>query len=346
MDYTPNNCINLTAGRWRDFQVQCIHGSFDLKSMSSALNPCGKLCKTLWQGSKNMKLVEFKKYIRENTKDAKSWKDIIDFKEEIESLEEKIIWIYRGQSNDKELETLLERAIKDIDLKENPYDIEFVLADRFKRNLYSVEQTSSKILSPVELFALMQHYGAPTRLLDFTYSFYVAVFFALENFLGKSPIIWCIDALWLQANAKKCLGITKEDFMPGKIWEDFKKYFMKESEKIVKRAVYQMTPHVLNPRLSIQQGTFLCPCNLSFSFMANFCASLSDTTSLNNHVRVLRIDPQTRIKALEELYRMNINRASLFPGLSGLAQSLKHSLVLPGITSGYTDRRRELLFKE
>jgi len=24
-----NNCINLTAGRWRDFQVQCIFGSFE-----------------------------------------------------------------------------------------------------------------------------------------------------------------------------------------------------------------------------------------------------------------------------------------------------------------------------
>ena len=109
------------------------------------------------------------------------------------------------------------------------------------------------------------------------------------------------------------------NFMPGKIWADFEKYFMKGRKKAIKRAVYQMTPHVLNPRLSIQQGTFLCPSNIKFSFMANFCASLSEATSIDNHIRVLKIDQQARLKALIELYRMNISRASLFPGLSGLA---------------------------
>src|SRR5438093_2893211 len=33
----------------------------------------------------------------------------------------------------------------------------------------------------LEWLALMQHYGAPTRLLDFTYSFWIALFFAFEE---------------------------------------------------------------------------------------------------------------------------------------------------------------------
>ncbi len=293
-----------------------------------------------------MELSEFKKLIDDGTKHVRSWEDVVAFKKEIEDLRHNIVWIYRGQSDDKELKTLLERAIEDTELKEDPYDIEFLLIDRFKRNLSSVEPTSSQTLNPVELFALMQHYGAPTRLLDFTYSFYVALFFALENFQGKSPTIWCIDALCLKEKTKSYLGISNEDIMPGKDGKDFKKYFMKESGKTVKPAVYQMTPYVLNPRLSIQQGTFLCPCNLNCPFMENFCASLSLTEAalINSSVKVLKIDKDVRLEALEELYRMNISRASLFPGLSGLAQSLKHSLVIPGITLGYTDRRKELLF--
>jgi FRG domain len=293
-----------------------------------------------------MRLSDFKRNILDLTKIASSWDDIVAFKKDTETLGGNKIWIYRGQSNNNELKTLLERAIKDLNSNDDPYDIEFVLSDRFKRNFYSVQQTPLKILNPVELYALMQHYGTPTRLLDFTYSFYVAAFFALENFKGKSPIIWCIDALWLKENSEEHLGTTNEDFMPGKCKEDFIEYFIKGSNKTLKRAVYQMTPHLLNTRLAIQQGTFLCPCNIKYSFMANFSASLPEGTSIDNHMRVLKIDQQARLNALEELYRMNISRASLFPGLSGFAQSLMHSLVLPCITSGYTDKRRSLLFDE
>ena len=294
-----------------------------------------------------MNLLEFEKNIRANKKTAKKWADIIDFREKLEDSEENIVWIYRGQSSNKELKTLLERTIKDYKSgKEDPFDIEFVLTDRFRRNLTTVDPTASKDLSPVELFALMQHYGAPTRLLDFTYSFYIALFFALENFQGNSPTIWCIDALWFQDQTINHLGITDKEFMPGKCGKDFEKYFMKVNGKNVKQAVYQMTPYQLNLRLSIQQGTFLCPCNINFSFMANFCASISKNTSINNHVKILEIEPQIRAKILKELYRMNITKASLFPGLTGFAESLKHSLLLPGSVSTYTRGRKALLYRQ
>jgi hypothetical protein len=294
-----------------------------------------------------MKKTEFKKKILANKKFALSWKDIVDFKEELEDLGENLEWIYRGQSNNKELRTLIERTISDFNLKkEDAFDIEFALTDRFKRNLHTVDPASPRNLSPVELFALMQHYGAPTRLLDFTYSFYVAVFFAVENFQGKTPTIWSIDALWLQDQARNHFGKTEKEFMPGKIREDFENYFMKVNGKSVKRVVYQITPHLLNLRLSIQQGTFLCPSNINFSFMANFAASISEHTSIEDHVRVLEIEPKTREKALKELYRMNITRASLFPGLTGLAQSLKYALLLPATIPVYSNKRKALLYRK
>jgi len=230
-----------------------------------------------------MKIPEFKKIIHANKKSARSWKDIVNFKKELEGLGKNLEWIYRGQSNNKELRTLLERTIRDLKLKkEDAFDIEFALNDRFKRNLHTIDPASPKNLNSVELFALMQHYGAPTRLIDFTYSFYVAVFFALENFQGKTPTVWSIDALWLQDQAKNHLGVSEYEFMPGKFGEDFERYFMKNNNKSIKRVVYQITPDLLNLRLSIQQGTFLCPSNINFSFMANLVALISEHSSIKN----------------------------------------------------------------
>lgn len=46
----------------------------------------------------------------------------------------------------------------------------------------------------VEWLALMQHYGAPTRLIDFTSSIFVALHFALDGSYDKDSVIWAINA--------------------------------------------------------------------------------------------------------------------------------------------------------
>lgn len=44
-----------------------------------------------------------------------------------------------------------------------------------------------------EWLALMQHFGAPTRLLDFTRSPYVAALFAFENLGTHDRAVWAVD---------------------------------------------------------------------------------------------------------------------------------------------------------
>ena len=60
----------------------------------------------------------------------------------------------------------------------------------------------------------------------------------------------------------------------------------------------------------------------------------------------MEIDPKTREQVLKELYRMNITRASLFPGLTGFAESLKHSLLFPATITVYKNKRAALLKRE
>ena len=51
----------------------------------------------------------------------------------------------------------------------------------FQRRYHNYSPKILEKSNRIEWWALMQHYGTPTRLLDCTYSFYVAVLFALED---------------------------------------------------------------------------------------------------------------------------------------------------------------------
>ena len=101
---------------------------------------------------------------------------------------------FRGQgSSEWELETSLNRVAKTYGISEKMlWHREHWMLRQFIRRAqpYITPQQSSQ--DKLEWLALMQHHGAPTRLLDFSHSPYVATFFALENAVGTSAV-WCIN---------------------------------------------------------------------------------------------------------------------------------------------------------
>jgi hypothetical protein len=69
----------------------------------------------------------------------------------------------------------------------------------FKRKLHHYTPHVPEDEDVIEWLALMRHYGAPTRLLDFTYSFFVACYFAVNRLdhEKKAAEIWAIEGMWL-----------------------------------------------------------------------------------------------------------------------------------------------------
>jgi hypothetical protein len=132
--------------------------------------------------------------------------------------------------------------------------------------------------------ALMQHYGAPTRLLDFTHSFYVAAFFAMEarpQNETKEAAIWALNSFVLDARAKAKKDMMAElDGLEVGLDGDKRRGFVNScignniAEQPNERFVLAVEPHRLDERIRAQQGLFIFPCEISALFRDNFGAAL------------------------------------------------------------------------
>ena len=286
-------------------------------------------------------MFKFSEFFDQKAETAESWPQITRFFEKLHR--QKTEWIFRGQSSNESPRPVLERTIEEIEglrLKDAFY-LEHALLDRFSRNLATIRPEIPRDLTTVERLALIRHHGGPTRLLDFTYSFYVALYFALENFKGSEPVVWAIDSLWLLKRAKNVLKVDEWGFWPGKREIDFKKYFIQKIPKDRIPAIYQITPYLLNVRLSPQQGTFLCPTDITRTFEKNMASVIEDQPPKKNQIRVIKISKDIRKETLQRLCRMNITRASLFPGLDGFAASLRDSLLFESTIKVYKNKFKD-----
>ena len=156
--------------------------------------------------------------------------------------------------------------------------------------------------------ALMQDHGAPTRLLDFSWSPYVAAFFALHNTTGDGVIWACNPA---EIEKAKPVDLEKHG--------NFRKHLLSASSSFV----WLGEPYAMNRRLIAQSGSFLVPSVLDQSIEGILKGYANPKETL---IKFVLPASKIREKGMRELYRMNITQASLFPDLDGLARSLAYEL--------------------
>ena len=187
--------------------------------------------------------------------------------------------------------------------------------------------------------SVMRHYGAPTRLLDFTYSPVTALFLAASNPFRCFSDQFTIHAINVQSVMQRaCQVLGKEA-----------KYKLKVDDLRLEANAKQTLDFVgffdgrwNTPRQVVQQGLFMVTSRIETD-VEDFLKSCPSPANKKYHEPWLYFEfPKGREihkKVTNFLLTANQTNATLYPGIEGLAESLFMKLYEPlPLTENYWER--------
>jgi hypothetical protein len=174
-------------------------------------------------------------------------------------------------------------------------------------------------------WSLMQHYGAPTRFLDWTKSPFVAAYFAVAGHFDKPGAIWVVHVDTVRRRWPSGLPVDQ-----GKDAEI--NVLCSPQAQDLAELHFVRRPRETD-RMAAQQGFF----SLSPQVLADHAELLLDATSDPDpdgpqFFRFI-VEPEKKLDFLRRLVGMNVTARSLFPGVDGLGKTVEE---LVRITSHFT----------
>jgi hypothetical protein len=239
-------------------------------------------------------------------------------------------YIFRGQTEANwNIQTTIER-------KSGKYKS---LAERhmfreFEKNIYNYDLKRVPE-SKLEILLFLQHFGAPTRLIDFTESFYVASFFALNNEYDDRSSIYAINATSLYSRLISFADDEYIDLLDESLGEDdypipnlsnpkvFIDMVLSHSKKL--KFVATVHPIYHHERSNPQFSIHITIGNINESFLKNFDYFLKNSSSKQDSEKPFikfTFPNDIRSEALYDLNHMNINYSNLFPDFGGYIKNL------------------------
>jgi hypothetical protein len=224
-------------------------------------------------------------------------------------------WAFRGQREASwALESSLSRYLRAFVAQRDEWSAREQRAVRiFRRKAHNFLQEKELLNDDLRCLALMQHHGAPTRMLDFTKSPYVAVFFAVEAASGDSSLFALNTPALFNAAPKRHPSLLRGRIDPREPG-NLTKYFLGNRHPVL----WIGEPERMDRRLVAQSGTFVVPGTLHQTLDELVTSYACGSEPL---IKKFVLPQSLRREAMESLYRMNITHATLFPDLEGLAKA-------------------------
>lgn len=270
-------------------------------------------------------------------------------------------WVFRGQASDEwPISSSLERECGRLYKSEPNYpdrkkwfdlliysEFETITLAKIKSAPVDVQRDDIPEHDSYSWLALLQHHGCKTRLVDFTESFRIALYFAVREMPDSDAAVWAIRKSALGAKIRSLSDrsgsdLTEEEMSRIQVsrsisWPDG--YANEWS-----LALAYGKPERSNERMTKQEGLFVIPLNVNRLFRENLSKGLGvDWETLNeiDNWDAFREAAQTAIvlkiiiprdehnRLLSDLAKMGISEAALFPGLDGFARSLNRYILEP-----------------
>ena len=170
----------------------------------------------------------------------------------------------------------------------------------------------------LDSYFLMQHHSIPTRLLDWTDSCLVALFFALKN-RSTDAAVWALNPLWLNWNSVGQYSLMDPDIDPNAeafLFDRIKQLLRQQPESSPPLLSMAVRPPWIGGRMFAQRSMFTLH---GVSDIPIETYPLVDKGSPLCRIVVRR---QDRSDVLCGLRACGITETAIFPDLDGLAKEL------------------------
>ncbi len=275
-------------------------------------------------------------------------------------------YVFRGQGDYCwHIESSLERMIKrfhpnnKIAHKIYPQGYEMDMLKEFQWKYPKYEKVNiPKDDEMIEWLSIMQHYGSPTRMVDFTYSPYIALFMAIDSSNGEHDAsVWCLNELILRNEFSNDYEQRNDKIINDK--KSQQELFYERANILINDSVYEkrknftpniyiVQPHKVNERILVQQGLFAIPEKIDVPFEDNLFSlvdnrkaeviQFKDIIEYSNSEKMfkpydfflikIKIPQKFRLNITKALCLMNISSETMYPGLEGLAKSLNRQIYM------------------